>query len=375
MTTKRILIASVSMILLTSCLASSKGKREVGLKDVLKDKFLIGVAMNRNQITGDDSKGDGLIIKHFNSVVADNCMKSEVTQPVEGQFNFSLADKFVKFGEQHNMFIIGHTLVWHSQAPSWFFVDEKGQPVSRNVLVERMHKHINALVTRYKGRVKGWDVVNEAINDDGTWRESPFYKIIGKDYVKLAFQFAHEADPNAQLYYNDYNMEKEGRRNSVVALVKELQKQGIKIDAIGMQSHLTMDYPTYDAFEKSINAFAALGVKVMITELDLTVLPFPKNEISADVALSYKYDPKLNPYINGLTDSASVAFENRLESFFKLFIKYKDQISRVTVWGLSDKDSWKNDFPVKGRTDYPLLFDRNYEPKLIVKKLIEENKK
>lgn len=375
MTTKRILIASISLILLTSCLASSKEKREIGLKDAMKDKFLIGVAMNKNQITGDDSKGNDLIIKHFNSIVADNCMKSEVTQPIEGQFDFTLADQFVKFGEKYKMYIIGHTLVWHSQVPNWFFVDEKGQPVSRDVLVERMHKHINTLVTRYKGHVKGWDVVNEAINDDGTWRESPFYKIIGKDYVKLAFQFAHEADPNAQLYYNDYNMEKEGRRNSVVEMVKELQQQGIKIDAIGMQSHLTMDYPTLDAFEESINAFAALGVKVNITELDLTVLPFPKNEISADVALSYKYDAKLNPYINGLTDSASVAFENRLEAFFKLFIKYKDQISRVTVWGLSDRDSWKNDFPVKGRTDYPLLFDRNFKPKLIVKKLIDENKK
>ena len=375
MTTKKIIFAIINLLILNGCVATNIVKEKVGLKDALKNKFLIGVAMNNNQISQRDTIGNELIIRHFNSIVADNCMKSENIQPIEGSFNFDMADKFVAFGEQHNMFIVGHTLIWHSQVPDWFFVDENGQQVSREVLIERMKKHITTVVKHYKGRVHGWDVVNEAINDNGTWRESPFYKIIGKDFVKFAFQFAHEADPKAQLYYNDYNMEEEGRRNSVVEMVKELQKQGVKIDAIGMQSHLTMNYPTLDAFEKSINAFAALGVKVMVTELDLSVLPFPKNEISADVAMSYKYDATLNPYINGLTDSAAEAFNNRLSDFFNLFIKYKDQISRVTLWGLSDKDSWKNDFPVKCRTDYPLLFDRDNKPKLIVKQLIEENKK
>lgn len=374
MATKKLLIVSVGIIILTSCLTIAKGNKAIGLKDTLKDKFLIGVAMNKNQITGKDTLGDALILQHFNSIVADNCMKSEVIQPEEGRFNFTQADQFVNFGLKHNMFIVGHTLIWHSQAPKWFFIDANGQTVSREVLIERMHKHIETTVKRYKGQVKGWDVVNEAINDDGSWRESPFYKIIGKDYIKLAFQFAHEADPDAELYYNDYNTEKDGRRDAIVKMVKELQQQGIRIDAIGLQSHFTMDYPTLDAFETSLNAFAALKVKIMITELDLTVLPFPQKEISADIALNYKYDSKLNPYINGITDSASAAFDNRLGAFFKLFIKYKDNISRVTMWGLSDKDSWKNDFPVKGRTDYPLLFDRNYQPKPIVKKLTEINK-
>lgn len=370
-----ILFSILFILSFSFCFATSNAKKEIGLKDVFKDKFLIGVSMNRSQIMGDDTIGNNLIVKHFNSIVADNCMKSEIVQPLEGVFDFSLADRFVKFGRKHKMYIIGHTLVWHSQVPNWFFVDSKGNTVSREVLISRMRNHIQTLMKRYKGKVKGWDVVNEAINDDGSWRQSPFYTIIGKEYVKLAFQFAHEADPKAQLYYNDYNMEKEGRRNTVVKMVKELQQQGIKIDAIGMQSHLTMDYPTLDAFEESVKAFSSLGVKVMITELDLTVLPFPKNEISADVSLNFKYDATLNPYINGLTDSASVAFENRIEAFFKLFIKYKNEISRVTVWGLSDKDSWKNDFPIRGRTDYPLLFDRNYAPKLIVEKLIKEQSK
>lgn len=360
------------MLVFNACTATNNVSEKKGLKDAFKDKFLIGVALNTKQILEADTIGNQLIAKHFNSVVADNCMKSEIVQPVEGQFDFRLADKFVALGEKQNMFIVGHTLVWHSQAPAWFFVDANGQAVSKEVLIARMKNHITTVVKRYKGRVHGWDVVNEAINDDGSWRESPFYKIIGKDFVKLAFQFAHEADPNAQLYYNDYNMEKNGRRDSVVKMVTELQQQGIKIDAIGMQSHFTMDYPSLDAFEKSVNSFAALGVKVMITELDLTVLPFPTSEISADVALSFKYDSKMNPYLNGITDSALLAFNDRLYAFFKIFLKHQNQISRVTLWGLSDKDSWKNDFPIKGRTDYPLLFDRNYNAKKIVNQLIEE---
>ena len=342
------------------------------MKDALKDKFLIGVAMNTGQITGKDSVSDKLIIKHFNSIVAENCMKSEIIQPVEGEFDFSLADQFVKFGEMHRLFIIGHTLVWHSQTPKWFFVDEKGKQVSRVIMIERMKNHIVTVIKRYKDRVKGWDVVNEAINDDGSWRESPFYKIIGKDYVKLAFQFAHEADPKAELYYNDFSMARPAKRDAVVKMIKELQNEGIKVDAIGMQAHMTMNFPTVDDFETSINAFATLGTKVMITEMDITVLPFPTTKVTADVALRYKYDPKMNPYPNGLPDSMATALHERYASFFRLFLKHKDQISRVTVWGLTDNQTWRNDWPIKGRSDYPLLFDRNYHPKPIVATIIKE---
>lgn len=361
-------------VLLVSFVAC-KPKADVALKEVLEDKFLIGVAMNTPQITGKDSIGDRLILKHFNSIVAENCMKSEVLQPVEGEFDFSLADQFVRFGEQHNMFIIGHTLIWHSQAPKWFFTDEQGKMVNRDVMISRMHRHINTVVQRYKGKVKGWDVVNEAINDDGTWRESPFYKIIGPEYVALAFKFAHEADPEAELYYNDYNMAKEGRRSGVVKLIRELKKAGLRIDAVGMQGHFTMDYPTVADYEKSIDAFAALGVKVLITELDMTVLPMPEKKITADVAYKYQYDSLINPYYKGLPDSVLRAFNDRLGSFFRLFLKHSSQIGRVTVWGLSDAVSWKNDWPVKGRTDYPLLFDRSLKPKKVVEMIIDEAKK
>ncbi len=357
--------------LLSVSMASCAPKSDAGLKDALNAKFLIGVAMNTAQITGQDSAGVVLIKKHFNSIVAENIMKSEVLQPVEGEFDFSMADQFVKFGEDNKMKIIGHTLVWHSQAPKWFFVDDKGKQVTADVLTARMKNHIQTVVSRYKGLVHGWDVVNEAINDDGSWRESPFYKILGKDFVKMAFQFAHEADPDAELYYNDYSMSLEGRRKGVIAMVKELQTQGIKVSGIGMQGHMGMDFPDIKAFEKSIVDYAALGVKVMITELDMSILPSPWSQAGANISDSASYQERMNPYVNGIPEEKNKEWEDRLLSFFELFVKHSDKISRVTLWGLRDADSWKNNWPIKGRTDYPLLFDRNYKAKPIVKRIME----
>lgn len=360
-------------VLVANCRA---GERESGnsLKAALKGKFLIGVAMNADQITGKDTAGVRLIKQHFNSITPENCMKSEIVQPQEGKFDFNLADQYVDFGQKNNMFIVGHTLIWHSQAPKWFFVDKDGKDVSRDVLIERMKNHIYTVVGRYKGRVNGWDVVNEAIEDDGSFRKSKFYQIIGEDFIRLAFKFAHEADPKAELYYNDYSMAKKEKRDAVVKMVKNLQSQGVKIDGIGMQGHMTMDFPTLDDEEKSIIAFSGTGVKVMITELDLTVLPSPGNKVSADVALSYEYRKQLNPYPDGLPDSVAQAAHDRYAAFFKLFLKHADKIERVTMWGLTDGQSWRNNWPVPGRTDYPLLFDRNYQPKPIVETIIKEAK-
>ena len=364
-------ISFMVIALFPNCKAE-ESKSEKALQEALKGKFLIGVAMNADQITGKDTAGVRLIKEHFNSITPENCMKSEVLQPEEGKFDFALADQYVDFGQKNNMFIVGHTLIWHSQAPKWFFVDKDGKDVSREVLIERMKNHIYTVVGRYKGRVNGWDVVNEAIEDDGSFRKSKFYEIIGEDYIRLAFEFAREADPEAELYYNDYSMSKEGKRDAVVKMVRNLQSQGVKIDGIGMQGHMTMDFPTLEEEEKSIVAFSETGVKVMITELDLTVLPSPGTKVSADVALSYEYQKQLNPYPNGLPDSVAQAAHDRYAEFFRLFLKHADKIDRVTMWGLTDEDSWRNNWPVPGRTDYPLLFDRNYQPKPIVETIIKE---
>jgi endo-1,4-beta-xylanase len=369
-----VVFSFIAAILFNSCSQTNTNNEEVTeptLKDAYKNAFLIGGALNTDQIFGEDSTSIQVVKKHFNSIVAENCMKSMYLQPQNGQFFFDEADAFVKFGEENDMFIIGHTLIWHSQAPRWFFVDENGNDVSRDTLVARMKNHIQTIVGRYKGRVNGWDVVNEAILDDGSFRKNKFYEIVGEDYIKLAFEFAHEADPDAELYYNDYNMPKEGKRQTVVEIVKSFQEQGVKIDGIGMQGHSGLSYPNMAEFEKSVIAYGALGVNVMITELDVSVLPLPGSNIGAEVSASFEYQEKMNPYKEGLPDSVYNVFESKYIEFFNLFLKHQEVISRVTFWGVNDAQNWKNNWPIDGRTDYTMLFDRNNEPKPVLNKVIE----
>ncbi len=366
------LLACLGLVaILTACGGRSVNETpDAVLKSVLADKFLIGVAVNSSQAAGLDSIGAAVIKKHFNSIVAENCMKSEEIHPEEDRYDFRLSDEFVRFGEENNMFIIGHTLIWHSQLAKWFCIDEKGEKVTPEVLKKRMKEHIYTVVGRYKGRIKGWDVVNEAILEDGSYRKSPLYEILGDELIPLAFQYAHEADPDAELYYNDYGMAHEGKRNAVVALVKKLKEQGLRIDGVGIQGHMGVDHPDYEELEKSIVAFGQTGVKVMITEWDMSVLPTVNS--GANVADTVSFNDVLNPYLTELPDSVAVVWNERMGTFFRLFERHSDIISRVTVWGLSDGDSWRNDWPIKGRKDYPVLFDRNYQPKPFVQQLLKK---
>jgi endo-1,4-beta-xylanase len=333
------------------------------LKEAYKGCFLVGAALNPKQFSGEDRQEDALITAQFNSISPENVLKWEIVHPRPGVYNFAPADAYVKFGEQNHMFIIGHTLVWHSQVPEWVFQNDKGNPVSRKVLLERMRYHIRTVVGRYKGRIKGWDVVNEALNEDGTLRQSPWMKIIGEDYIGKAFEFAHEADPKAQLYYNDYSLENEPKRNGALELVRRLKAKGVPIFGVGLQGHVHLDWPTVDQINTTITDFGKLGVKVMITELDVDVLPQAAQNHIADVSLAVKSDPNLNPYANGLPESVQRELANRYRELFGAFAKHCGLVSRVTFWGVSDRDSWKNDWPVKGRTNYPLLFDREDQPK------------
>ena len=342
------------------------------LKDALKDKFHIGAALNLNQIYERDSLSTAIVKKHFNSIVAENCMKSMFLQPKEGKFFFDEADKFVDFGEKNNMFIIGHCLVWHSQAPDWFFTDDKGKDVSKEVLIERMRKHITTVVSHYKGRIHGWDVVNEALQDDGSWRESKFYTIIGEDFLPLAFGFAQAADPDAELYYNDFNEWHPGKRQAIVNMVNKLKEKGLRIDAIGMQAHIGLSYPSLEEYQAAIDAYAAAGVKSMVTEFDMSALPLTRRNVGANIADIDAYRQEMNPYPEALPDSVAQAWTRRMEDFFTLFLDNSDKLTRVTTWGVSDGDSWKNNFPMPGRTDYPLLFDRNYQAKTIVDVIIKK---
>lgn len=369
-----VILTLFASMLVVSC---GNGKQatiteEPALKDVFGDKFLVGVAVNVRQSSEVDTASVKIIKKHFNSIVAEDCMKSANIHPEEDRYNFEQADQFVKFGQENNMAIIGHCLIWHSQLAPWFCVDQKGNNVSAEVLKQRMKDHITTIVTRYKGKIKGWDVVNEAIEEDGSYRKTKFYEILGEEYIPLAFQYAHEADPDAELYYNDYGMNVPGRRDAVVKLVNSLKAKGLRIDAVGMQGHMGMDYPTIEDFEASMLAFAGTGAKVMITEWDMSALPTVKR--SANISDTVTFRKAMNPYPEALPDSVSAVWNARMKAFFNLFLKHADIVERVTAWGVSDGDSWKNNFPVRGRKEYPLLFDRNYEMKPFLKELINENK-
>lgn len=365
-------LSFLGIISLMTCTSGISAQQTQTLKDALKDKFLIGAAINTRQVSGKDKKGTRIVREQFNSVVAENCMKCEEIHPAENRYNFADADAFVDFGEKNNMAVIGHTLIWHSQLPRWFCVDGNGKTVSAEVLKKRMKDHITTVVKRYKGRIKGWDVVNEAILDDGSYRKNKFYEILGEEYIPLAFQYAHEADPEAELYYNDFSMANAGKRAGVVKLIKKLKERGLRIDAVGMQAHIGMDYPRIEEFEKSMLAYAAAGVKVMITELDLTVLPSPKPGIGAEVSASFEYKKEMNPYADGLPEEVAQAWTGRMNDFFRLFVKHQDFVTRVTLWGVTDNDTWRNNWPMPGRKDYPLLFDRNYQAKPVVDLIIKQ---
>ena len=333
------------------------------LKEAFAGAFHVGAALNENQFNERDTAGVALIKRHFDTITPENVLKWEEVHPQPNTYNFGPADRYVEFGERNGMFIVGHTLVWHSQTPRWVFQDANGAPLTRDALIQRMHDHIATVVGRYKGRIKGWDVVNEAVEEDGTMRRSPWYKIIGDDFVALAFKFAHEADPAAELYYNDYSIENAPKRNGAVALIRKLQAQGIRVAAMGLQGHDKMTWPTVEQQDSTITAFAALGIKVNITELDVDVLPPVTRNPTADVSARAAFEARQNPFAAGLPDSLQQALAKRYADLFAVFLKHRDVVDRVTFWGVADGDSWLNNWPVRGRTSYPLLFDRQHRPK------------
>lgn len=332
------------------------------LEKAYQDDFKIGVALNRFQVSGDVQEATPLIKQHFNSITPENLLKWERVHPEPDQYNFGPADAFVEFGELNDMFIIGHTLVWHSQVPDWVFETNDGKEIGREALLERMKTHIDSVVGRYRGRIGGWDVLNEAVTDQGDMRQTKWHQVIGEEYVEKAFQFAHDADPEAQLYYNDYNLWIPAKRQAVIEFVRNLQEKDIPIHGIGMQAHLKIDSPSVEMIEESILAFSELGLKVMITELDIDLLP-REDQVNVEVSEDGEIPEILNPYTESLPDSIQQKLAEQYADLFMLFNKHSDKIDRVTFWGLNDGQSWLNNFPIRGRTNYPLLFNREYESK------------
>jgi len=361
--TKLFLLAALPLLLFNGCSQSTHQENitdePLSLKAAFRDNFHIGTALNKSQINEAIPEAATLIQKEFNSITAENMMKWMHIQPATDTFNFELSDKFVELGEKNDMFIIGHTLVWHSQLAPW-----ANEIKDREEMIGHLQNHISTIVGRYKGRVNGWDVLNEALNEDGSLRNSIFLQLFGEEYIKAAFELAAEADPEAELYYNDYNLCNPAKREGAIELVKKLQASGTRIDGVGIQAHWNLNHPSLEEIEKSILDYAALGVKVMFTEMDVTVIPNPWDLQGADVDQNLEGSEFMNPYTEGLPDSVQTQLAKRYEDIFKLFLKHENKITRVTFWGVNDGQSWKNNWPIKGRTSYPLLFDREYKPKM-----------
>lgn len=369
---KWLLIAAYGFVLYAIVSFTAKEKADtIGLKDAYKNKFLIGAAVNDAIVSGSDAASQAIVVKHFNSITLENSMKAALVNPRPGVFNFGPADAFVAFGEANKMFIVGHTLVWHNQVPAWFFTNANGQPNTKAEQIERLRSHIEKVAGRYAGRVHAWDVVNEVIDNDGSYRPTTWVNAFGNGdtLVKYAFKFASQYAPNTELYYNDFNAWRPTKRDGIVRMVKMLQKEGIRIDGVGIQGHWGLNFPKTEYIESAIDAYAATGVKVMITELDVDVLPLTKEGQIIGQGMSDKqfqleeFKTFLDPYQKGLPDDVQKALTNRYKELFGIFYGRRDKIARVTCWGIHDGMSWKNDYPIPNRTNYPLLWDRNKQPK------------
>ena len=369
--------ALIGMMLVPHSLA-----QQPAMKDVFADHFRVGAALGTHQVLGEEPGALELVARQFNTITPENLLKWAQVHPEPNQYDFEPADQFVAWGEAHGMFIVGHTLVWHNQTPEWAFAGVDGKPMDRETALARLKDHIDTVVGRYKGRIHGWDVVNEAIDDEGRLRSGPvgepgrrgepWHAAIGDDYIEKAFQYAHAADPDAELYYNDYNEWHPAKILAISNLVRALQAKNIRIDGIGLQGHWGMDYPTLDEIDHMLTEYGKLGIKLMVTELDISVLPLPGQQSGAEITRRVAGGNAMNPYSDGLPADKQRALADRYAAIFGVFVKHADKLDRVTFWGVHDGHSWRNNWPVPGRMDYPLLFDRQLRPKPAFDAVIRE---
>ena len=324
-----------------------------GLKDAYKDFFTIGVAVNQTNVT--DPAQIEIIKKQFNSVTAENDWKPGEIHPKEGEWNFEKADKIANFCRENGIKMRGHCLCWHSQFADWMFVDKKGKEVKKEVFYQRLREHIHTVVNRYKDVVYAWDVVNEAMADDGPqmfrpdaspYRQSRHFKLCGDEFIAKAFEFAREADPDGLLFYNDYSTVDNGKRERIYNMVKKMKDAGVPIDGIGMQGHYNIYFPDEEQLEKAISRFSEIVNTIHITELDLRT----NTESGGQLMFSRGEAKPQAPYIQTLQ-------EDQYNRLFRIFRKHKDVIKNVTFWNLSDKDSWL------GVNNHPLPFDENFKAK------------
>ena len=356
---KRVLFIYALFSLLSSTHASS-------LKETFIRKFKIGVAINNQaQLSPSNKVPYSLIQKQFNSLVAENQMKWKSINPKPGIYKFDKVDALIEFAEKNQMQVVGHVLFWHNQTPAWVFQDDQGKTISKAALLKRMRLHIRTLHQRYGDKIQVWDVVNEALEEDGSMRKSPWSEILGPDWVSQAFKIAQEElPPSTQLIYNDYGLYHKKKLNGLSTLIKSLQDQNIRIDAIGVQGHWSLKHPSLGDIDRLFTTIENRGLKIHISELDVDVLPRPKKfSGGAETNEHHDYLKKLDPFRSGLPEKNQIELAQRYSSLFKLFLNHSESIQRVTFWGLNDAVSWKNNFPVPKRVNYPLLFNRNLKPK------------
>jgi endo-1,4-beta-xylanase len=325
------------------------------LKSKYKDYFEIGAAVGRAHLSDYDTV---LLKTHFSSLTAENDMKPQRTINEDGEYTFAAGDRIVAFAQANNLLVRGHTLVWHNQTDEWFYRDDDGEYLDKEQMLERMQNYIHQVLEHYRGKVYCWDVVNEAVSNNAVEGElyrqgTDWFNICGPDYVEMAFRYAHEADPNIKLFYNDYNLIDPVKRDKAYTMLKNLLDRGTPIHGVGMQGHWTMQDVNRENIGAAIDKFASLGLEVHITELDLSVYPFyhniPREELPKEV--------------KEFTPETERLQAEKYGEIFDVLRKKKDKVTSVTFWGVADNKTWLSNYFVRGRTDYPLLFDRGYEAK------------
>ena len=332
------------------------------LKDHFKDYFTIGVAVSPQSLKTDEAN---LIVQEFNSMTPENTMKMGPIHPFEKVYNWTGGDSIAAFAKRNGMKLRGHCLCWHNQTPRWFFTDSAtGNQVTKEVLLQRLKEHITTVVSRYKGTIYAWDVVNEAISDkqDEYLRPSLFYQICGEEFIEKAFRWAHEADPDALLFYNDYNEIDPVKREKIIRMINGLKEKGVPIHGVGLQGHWALNEPSKEQLEQTLKDFSALGLTMQITELDISVYPKEHNA----------RERKAEDHDTVFTAEKEMKQIEVYKYCFEVFKKYKKNLSSVTFWNISDRRSWLDNFPVRGRKDYPLLFDAQLKPKKVYWEIIKK---
>lgn len=363
------LLGPIILLGTLGCENNSTGPAEAEpptLKSKYANYFSVGAAVDSRSY----QTHEGLLVEHFSSLTTENEMKFDSLQPAEGRFNYTVPDRVAAFAEANGMKMRGHALVWHRQNPAWLFQDDQGEPVAADVLRERMRSHISNVVEHFKGEVSAWDVVNEAIMNDGELRtgeeeeddqKSPWFAILGESYIADAFRFASEADPDALLFYNDYYNYLPARREAIYELLKGLLDDGVPVHGVGLQCHLNIEpsdnpehpsyYQTVSNLEEAIELYSSLGLQVQITELDVSVYVAGNTYEKEDFYTEETF-----------TEDVQARQAERYRALFEMFREHADVITTVSFWGVADDNTWLSEFS-SGRTDFPLLFDTHHEPK------------